>query len=570
MRESRNSSSRQSSMDNNLYISNYSRDRDRKVLSTSNLDSHYFDGSESYPQFDREPPRRQLKSSTSYTSGLSLYRDPQQVEENMNKNVFLDRRREFESRAAQENVNPNASKTYSFGLYFPKKESGVNSAENLSRSVMIRRSKESVLQPTDSQENISKLQSSRTRNVPIEYRHSGSPDQKSERFRSQEVMSREHEAARPSSHYAQGNTVRHSFPDSGVQIWTSPARSTSEKNSPYGFEHGTPVPDGLANKRDSYSSSRQYVPVINESSISKTQNMSASVDSIDPRSNIFHTEHHLRTSYNKNPHPSPEQQDQNQPPSSRAFIVKIGDNHERSSTPNVAQSQAGNHSYGAAFALTRSPASTEIEIRQKREPRILVSHRKKQFEDRNDISPPPNTNAVNQSRYKSEIEKITTFRKFDGVQARLASYEKNSTSVDNGVRSRSQTPVSVQPVGKARRMSQERLRSPEPHQNSNSQYSEGSNQSNFSDSAPIRIYVSQGNSNTSGSPIVEIVPMQSSSYEIPESRSPGQFVAHGNQSESSRETRDQTDSESGQKPVRKASFLSAVNAPYSRCKYGFL
>lgn len=570
LRESWNSSSRQSSMDNNLYISNSSRDRDRKVLSTSNLDSHYFDGSESYPQFDREPPqRRQLKSSTSYTSGLSLHRDQQQAEENMNKNVFLDRRREFESRAAQENVNPNASKTYSFGLYFPKKESQVNSAENLSRSVMVRRSKESVLQPTDSQENISKLQSSRTRNVPIEYRHSGSPDQKSERFWSQEVVTREHETARPSGHYGQGNTVRHSFPDSGVQIWTSPARSTNEKNSPYGFEHGNPVPDGSANKRDSYSSSRQYVPVINESSISKTQKMSASVDSIDPRSNIYHTEHHLRTSYNKNPHQS-EQQDQNQPPSSRTFIVKIGENHERSSTPNVTQGQAVNHSYGAAFAVTRSPASTDIEIRQKREPRILVSHRKKQFEDRTDISPPPNSNAVNQSRYKSEIEKITTFRKFDGVQARLASYEKNSSSVDNGVRSRSQTPVSVQTVGTARRMSQERLRSPEPHQNSNSQYSEGSNQSNFSDSAPIRIYVSQGNSNTSGSPIVEIVPMQSSSYEMPESRSPGPFVAHGNQSESSREARDQTDSESCQKLVRKASFLSAVNAPYSRCKYCIL
>ncbi|XP_045168315.2 rho GTPase-activating protein 21-like isoform X3 [Mercenaria mercenaria] len=555
VRESRNPYSRQSSMDSNTYISSSCRDRDRKVLSTSNLDSHYFDGSETFPHFDHEPlQRRQLKSSTSYTSGLSVYRDQQQPEENMNKNVFLDRRREFENRAAQENVNPNASKTYSFGLYFPKKESRVNSAENLTRSVMIRRSKESVLQSTDSQENISKLQSSRTRNVPIEYRHSGSPDQKAERFRSQEMLTRDHEG-RSSSHYGSGSSIRHSFPDSGVQIWTSPSRKTSETSSPYGFDHGTPTPESSGNKRDSYNSSRQYVPVINESPISKSQKITGSVDSIDPRSNIYHTEHHLRTSYNNNSHSS-EQQNQNQPSSSRTFIVKIGDNHERSSTPNVTQNQAGNHSYGAAFALTRSPASTEIEIRQKREPRILVSHRKKQFEERKDVTPPPVTpSALNSSRFKSEIEKITTFRKFDGIQARLATYEKNNSNVENIVRSRSQTPVSAQPISKSRPMSQERVRSPEPHQNSNTQYTQGSSQSNFPDSAPIRIYVSQGNSNTSGSPIVEIV------HEIPESRNQGQYVG---QTDSPRELRDQTDSESGQKPVRKASFLSAVNAPYSR------
>lgn len=547
-------------MDSNSYSSGSSRERDRKVLSTSNLDSHYFDASDSYPLFDQEPlPRRQLKSSTSYTSGLSVYRDPQQ--DDMNKSVFLDRRREFETRAAQENVNPNATKTYSFGLYFPKKETKVNSTENLSRSVGIRRSKESVLQPTDSQENISKLQSSRTRNVPIEYRHSGSPDQKAERFRSQDVLTRDLDS-RSSGHYGSGSTIRHSFPDSGVQIWTSPTRKTSETSSPYGFDHGTPTPESSANKRDSYTSSRQYVPVINESSISKSQKMSASVDSIDPRSNVFHTEHHLRTSYSNSPHPS-EQQNQNQP-SSRTFIVKIEDNHERSSTPIVNQNQSGNHSYGAAFALTRSPASTEIEIRQKREPRILVSHRKKQFEERKDTTPPPSTsNALHSGRFKTEIEKITTFKKFDGIQARLATYEKNSNNVENIVRSRSQTPVSAQPVSKARQMSQERVRSPEPHQNSNTQYTQGNSQSNFSDSAPIRIYVSQGNSNTSGSPIVEIVPMQKSAYDI-ESRGQGQYVG---QTDSPRETRDQTDSESGQKPVRKASFLSAVNAPYSRCKY---
>lgn len=549
-------------MDSNPYTSSCSREnRDRKVLSTSNLDSQLFDGPEPYGHFEHDLSRRQLKSSTSYTSGLSVYRD-QPSEDTMNKNVFLDRRREFETRAAQENVNPNASKTYSFGLYFPKKESRVNSAENLSRSVMIRRSRESVLQSTDSQENISKLQSSKTRNVPIEYRHSDASEPKVERFRSQEVLTRDHDTR--SSHQSQGGSIRHSFPDS-VQIWAAPTRQTSENNSPYSVDHGTPTPDSSPNKRDSYNG-RQYVPVINESTISKSQQMSASVDSIDPRSNIYHTEHHLRTSYNNSS--LSEQQNQSQSPSSRTFTLKIGDKHERSSTPNVTQNQAGNHSYGAAFAVTRSPAPTEIEIRQKREPRILVSHRKKQFEDRKDVTPPPNTAPVNQSRYKTEIEKITTFRKFDGIQARMATFEKSTSSLENVSRSRSGTPVSAQPISKVRQMSQERLKSPEPLQNSNTQFTQGNSQSNFSDSAPIRIYVSHGTSNTSGSPIVEIVPMQSSSYEMQEPRGQGQYL--GNQAEHTVESRDQTDSDAGQKPVRKASFLSAVNAPYSRCKYMYV
>lgn len=559
--------SRQSSMDSVHYPPS-SRDRearDRKVLSTSSLDTHAFEVPESFTHFE-DPQRRQLRTSTSYTSGLSVFRDPTQHsgqdDETMKKSVFLDRRREFESRAAQENVNPNSSKAYSFGLYFPKKETKVNSAENLSRSVVIRRSRESVLQSTDSQENISKLHSgARVRNVPIEYRHSGSPDQKvQERFKSQEVLTRDIDGRSQNLH-GQSSSIRHSFPDSGTQIWSPPARKSSETSSPYSFDRGTPSTDNIPSKRESYSGARQYVPVINETSISRNQKMSGSVDSIDPRSNVFHTEHHLRTAYNTGT-PTNEQQNQNQPSSSRTFIVKINDKHERSNTPTASQSpigQSGNHSYGAAFALTRSPATAEIEIRQKREPRILVSHRKKQFESRDEVSPPPTATLSGSGppRYKTEIERYT--RKFDGVQARLASFEKPGSN--EPMRSRSQTPVTCQPI-KVRRMSQDRVRSPEPD-NSNTQYSQGNNQSNFSDSAPIRIYVSQGNSNTSGSPIVEIVPVQSS-VEI-EPRGQGQYVAHSNQTDSL----DHADGE-GQKPVRKASFLSAVNAPYSRCKYIFL
>ncbi|WAQ93624.1 RHG21-like protein [Mya arenaria] len=560
--------SRQSSMET---ASRSSREaRDRKVLSTSSLDTNLtVDSAESYRPID--PSRRTLRTSTSYTSGLTVHRDnrdnsnqPEPV--TMNKSVFMDRRREFENRSAQENVNPTNSKAYSFGLYFPKKETHVNSAENLAKSVVIRRSRESVLHSTDSQENISKQSTNVTRNVPIEYRHSSSPDTR-ERYRSTDGMVRDGEVNPGRT----GSSVRHSFPDSGLQVWTSPSRHAGDTSSPYGFNHGTPTPDSVINKRESYAgptttTTRQYVPVVNESAISKNQKMSASVDSIDPRSNVFHTEQSLRTAYNSNNSHTNEQKQQHQSPSSRTFIVKINGGEDRSMTPtNIQSPQASAHSYGTAFAVTRSPTSAEIEIRQKREPRILVSHRKKQFEERSDTTPPSSiTSMAPTHRYKTEIEKFTTFRKFDGIQSRLASFEKTGSNGERS-RSRSQTPVSAQPISRVRQMSQERIHSPEPAQ-SNTQYSpQGTSQSNYSDSAPIRIYVSQGSAKTSGSPIVEIVPM-SRGQDARDSRSmepSSVYSSHGNL-----ESHDQGDGD-GQKPVRKASFLSAVNAPYNLPQTGY-
>ena len=533
-----------------------SSSRDRKLVSssTSNLDSV----SSGRYGIDREP-RRSLTSSTSYTSGLSIYHEPpQHNDEAMNRALFLDRKREFESRAAQENVNPQ-TKTYSFGLYYPKanKESRVNSADNLPRSVVIR-SRENILQPTDSQENISKChRTSRTRNVPIEYRHSGTPDDKvSERFRSQESLGHDPDV-RPSVHHGAGSMIRHSFPDSGVQVWSaSPTRQVNETSSPYMFDRGTPIQDSSP-KRDSYSGSRQYVPVINQSAMGQNSKMSASVDSIDPRSNVFHSEQYLRTAYNS---PGPEQSNQN---SSRTFIVKIGDRqkelNKRSSSPNISHDSPTslNQSYGTAFAITRSPA-TEIEIR-KNEPKILVSHRKKQFEhSRNENTPPPPTDGGNVNRFRTEIKR-EPFRKFESISQRVASFERQNS--DQSSRSRSQTPV-LQPNNKVRRLSQERVKSPEPAQNGSL------SQGNFSDSAQIRIYVSQGSSNTSGSPIVEILPMPTT-YEHSDSRG-HQIESHAHQDEVDGQVpesmRDSGEGD-GQKPVRKASFLSAVNAPYSRCKY---
>ncbi|KAK3588177.1 hypothetical protein CHS0354_012242 [Potamilus streckersoni] len=477
---------------------------------------------------DRERDRSActLKSSTSYTSGLSVYREPpyKTKDESISKNVFLDRKREFESRATQENVNPQ-NRTYSFGLYFPvQRNRGSASAENVSRStVLIRQSRENVLQSNDSQENIAK----QGRTVPVEYRYSGDSNGW-EKVRSQESLLQESDDS-----CVQSNSVRHSLPDSGVQIWTSQSRHLSEASSP----ENTSLPD--SSRKDIYST-RQYVPVISQTPVSRNPKMSASVDSIDPHSNIYQAEQQYRSSVSRVP-------DQNLQP--RTFVVKFSENSKdggcRSSPVPTSQS------YGAAFALTKSPTTTQIEIRQKeREPRILVSHRKQQFEKGETLmtQTPSNIN-----RYKTEIEKITTRGKFDGVAARLASFEKQSSTES---RSRSNTPVSSSSSSgtRSRRVSMERLKSPEPSQNSQSQIS----QSQYQDSTPIRIYVSQGNSSSSGTPVVEIV-SDSRPRETPKlmSRQSTDVESDG--------FSDQVDSEHlGNKPVRKASFLSAVNAPYGR------
>ncbi|KAL3831347.1 hypothetical protein ACJMK2_023105 [Sinanodonta woodiana] len=517
------------SLDNVSHTS-YSSNWGEKIISMSanSLEGRNPDSMEvRLSERERDRNACTLKSSTSYTSGLSVYREPlyKTKDESINKNVFLDRKREFESRATQENVNPH-NRTYSFGLYFPvQRNRGTASSENVSRStVLIRQSRENVLQSNDSQENIAK----QGRTVPVEYRYSGSGDSNGwEKVRSQESLLQESDDS-----CLQSNTVRHSLPDSGVQIWASPSRRLSEATS----LENTSLPES---SRKDIHSTRQYVPVISQTPVTQKPKMSASVDNIDPHSNIYQSEQQYRSSVCHVP-------DQNLQP--RTFVVKFSESSKGSgcrSSP-VPTSQ----SYGAAFALTKSPTTTQIEIRPKdREPRILVSHRKQQFEKGETVvtQTPSNIN-----RYKTEIEKITTRGKFDGVAARLASFEKQSSTES---RSRSNTPISSSSSSgtRSRRVSQERLKSPEPSQNSQSQIS----QSQYQDSAPIRIYVSQGNSSTSGTPIVEIVPMSDSrARETPKPLSL--------QTESDGFS-DQVDSDyTGNKPVRKASFLSAVNAPYSR------
>ncbi|XP_014782142.1 rho GTPase-activating protein 21 isoform X2 [Octopus bimaculoides] len=104
-----------------------------------------------------------LVTSTSFSSGISLQREPL-VPDNMNKAAFLDRKREFEQRAAQ--TSEQKIDSYSFGLYFPPKkdQQKSNSIDNIyvssSGSNSRRRtSRENVLQSRESFENVSRSES---------------------------------------------------------------------------------------------------------------------------------------------------------------------------------------------------------------------------------------------------------------------------------------------------------------------------------------------------------------------------------------------------------------------------
>ncbi|GAB1603437.1 rho GTPase-activating protein 21-A-like isoform X5 [Argonauta hians] len=108
-----------------------------------------------------------LESSTTFSSGISLQREPL-VADNMNKAAFLDRKREFELRASQ--TPENKIDSYSFGLYFPPKKDQqksssidniyMSSSSTNTNSLNRRRaSRETVLQSRESFDNVSRSES---------------------------------------------------------------------------------------------------------------------------------------------------------------------------------------------------------------------------------------------------------------------------------------------------------------------------------------------------------------------------------------------------------------------------
>ncbi|KAK3109196.1 hypothetical protein FSP39_025208 [Pinctada imbricata] len=443
---------------------------------------------------------RALKTSTSYTSGLSIYHDPR------------------------------------------GRKNGSKSASDLS-SVVHRRSRDKVLHPNDSQENISKALNSRsqttTRVIPLDTRY---PREKTP---SKENLSS------ASSGYSTSSS-RHSYPDSMSNI-------TPVTVIPRSYTSQTNV---STDRAKSDKSARQYIPVLRSSPATHTTKVTASVDGLDSKPQTP-SERNLEIFE----HP-------NQGSGGRTFIVKIGDRHfEGGISQGHSPSQVSMNSslqkpsYGTAFALTRSPVSGQFELSQEVP---IVKHKKQMFEKgQND-----NTHVGgNFNRYKTEIQKITSNGKFSSVQERLANFEKEGSPQ------------------KLRRMSStERYTSPEPQcqpqyqrqmspTNQQQAFSSSSNQTQaFQESAPIRIYVSQGTVSATASPLVEIVPVYQESPQpsvttksVMHVQDESDGACHSIMHEETPQRRsyhegERSDDGHGPKPVRKPSFLAAVNAPHQRCK----
>ncbi|XP_022304252.1 rho GTPase-activating protein 23-like isoform X6 [Crassostrea virginica] len=452
-----------------------------------------------------DPPSK-LKTSTSYTSGLSVFREPwnstgSRLRESPSRE-FMERRQDFESRA-KENHDQPPNKAYSFGLFYDK----TKSASDLSMAAVPRR-QEHVLHPTDSQENISKSTKGETRVIPLENRRS-----------------REINQDKTGQYFTSSSSSRHSFPDSMA------AHQSASLSS------------GLSNTNNSKSeyhmSTRQYIPVV---SAQPSHKMSASVDNLDSRSSYNASERNVRTRIYEQPNQG----------GGRTFIVKIGDQHYGGGvSQGSAESEMSGNAvkqtprYGTAFALTRSPMSGGMEQGR------VVSQKKFMFES----GKSDNLQAKSPvDRHKTEIDKITSHRKFNSVATRVQSFEKEEPQHTSNIRI-------------TRRSSQDRCGSVPPESLGQSGHS---SQQPYQEQAPIRIYVSQGSVNSSGSPIVEIVPMYPNSGNktvTSPKEVTSQPIIHIKQSDDvdgGSLSRHKEDVSHASKPVRKDSFLAAVNGSQQR------
>lgn len=513
-------------------------DRERR-LSASSIDEQADLAEKRYKMSSGEPGRK-MKTSTSYTSGLSIH--PQMRSHlsgsDMYKNSFSEKRKQFES-----NAKENQPKTYSLGLYYPSKaKEGASNTDKqtVSSGSLYRRSVENILQANDSQENIARSATPRPqgRVIPLEHK---SPSRKS------------HQSNYSTSINLSSSPSRHSFPDS-----SSPLSSQITNFSP---------PESRVSetpRRSEHHSLRHHIPVVSQSAM--PPNMSASVDNINTQMSQYY-EQDMRSNLNN----SRGYEQQNQGPGGRTtFIVKIGD--KTLDTSNGSGQNSGDHApqtgnygptYGPAFALYKSPV-TQIEIKQN--DRQGVAQRKQQFEHGSGGGGGGKISARDPAnRYKSEIKKITTQGKFTSVENRMRKFEKNP---DGSI--------------KIRRMSSTdsaRYSSPEPSsgsgQSSRSQSEQRNSQHSYQESAPIRIYVSQGSSNNQSSPIVEILPM--SSYQHQEERMGHQRQSSQDRMSSAHSLEDMVDGHHdnlsigeghGHKVQRKDSFLAAVTSQQQqKCKH---
>ena len=341
------------------------------------------------------------------------------------------------------------------------------------------------------------------------------------------------------------------------------------------------------------------------------------------------------------------------------FVVRIPVSGAATSAPQ--------HSYGSSFAVTRSPRHTTIDVQrqnpsqpahiemqagssapashvvevQRQSPAPVDSgsggtngsarsvwQRKVLFENGQNENNVPNSSKM-RNRHRTELEKLTTQRKFTSVATRMASFEKSSDEDGEETSGRENTPpTQPQPAVKVRRVSMERYLGQDSD----------SSQSTVSDpypkaeikvepagkdeqavgvpsTGPVRIFVSPSSRGVPSPPVVEIVPVCKDSKEGHQPKAmaahPAQpvqvvqpilresaslppevsgFHVSSQRPHSAHEWprgsevdwqlhAQEADIRShlgpselgmGSRPQRKSSFLSAVNAPAVRCKYSIL
>ena len=327
--------------------------------------------------------------------------------------------------------------------------------------------------------------------------------------------------------------------------------------------------------RDSTTGGRQYIPVVADSVSGTPMRFSASMDSIDSTSGRYRTtvQSQLQGSERLI-------QDRSSPNSqTKTFLVRIPVTERQyragpgyASSSQVEKNDSANS--GTTFALTRSPMSAQVEMRKGSTVPSTVSHKKQLFETgKNENNSPGN----NFNRYKTEIQKITGYRKFEGVASRAAMFESSHEYSPPPPGSQTiQSPPSLQPA-----LQEVRARSLATERHTPPRAERPVTLADYQDSTPVKICVSPrsssvppGRSSAPSSPTVETVPSFSDlpkpvlSSEHEASSRPANYGTSDSVFEASYPPAHVVqESIHGNRPVRKTSYLSAVNAPRPNCKF---
>ncbi|XP_055959280.1 uncharacterized protein LOC126807756 [Patella vulgata] len=476
-------------------------------------------------------PRSGQNWKNFYASDSRVHRQPLRNDDSDNKGMsYRDRKldrpvsEDTGGKMASISCNLPSKNTYSYGLIIPPKDdSKSNSVDNLTHTSSVQYSREN-----------SKDSVGRPRRLGYENRQ---------------------QSCDTDSQTENKGTSRHSYTEPTSFIisrskTTSALSNTSNRQvqAPCSMQWNASNRSGDSNGESV--GNRHFVPVVSESHLGKGNQFSTSVDSIDLRTGRYIQERQWQPNKVSN---RERERERDSGSSGRTFVVRI----PVSDRQHVVTSDSQNISRsGTTFALTRSPV-TQIEI-HKGPSRPIVSHRKQQFEEGKNENIPPHGVNLNK-RYRTELEKLSSLKKFSSVANRAAHFEGKSDASGTNSSDENSSP----PLGTRSRKSSDQYCQPEITHKAE----RPNTLSKYSESAPIRIYVSPGSSSAPSSPIVEIVPLfpdQSSGRESNQRPTSYPQNASDDQYEEGFHARIIHENLHNNRPVRKTSYLSAVNAPRAR------